>query len=85
MQNTAIFGAKIHIHEVRANGATVPGKIKAVVPDTVGGVEKLFALFLAEICHMYQHFMKKKLLNFTVHFSGIFDFGRFVYLGTPCS
>ena len=50
MQNTAIFGAKIHIHEVRANGATLPGKIKAVVPDTVGGVEKLFELFLSDIC-----------------------------------
>ena len=50
MQNTAIFGAKIHIHEVRANGATVPGKIKAVVPDIVGRVEKLFELFLADIC-----------------------------------
>ena len=50
MQNTAIFGAKIHIHEVRANGATVPGKIKAVVPDTVGGVKKLFELFLADLC-----------------------------------
>ena len=50
IQNTAIFGAKIHIHEVRANSATVPGKIKAVVPDTVGGVEKLFGLFLADIC-----------------------------------
>ena len=34
--------------------------------------------------HMHQHFVKKKLFNFTFHFSGIFDFDRFVYLGTPC-
>ena len=47
---STIFGAKIQIRRIHANGTSAPCQIDAVVPDNDSWYEKSFVLFLAKMC-----------------------------------